>query len=296
MSTNTLSIVIPAHNEEAGLGAVLEGLADADLPGLLEILVVDDGSEDTTGAVAESACQRLPVKVIRHSVNRGYGASLKTGIRAAQGEIVLMMDADGQHSPEDAKNIIHALASDDDMVVGLRGSGSARDAWRKPGKWVLGKLANYLSRTHIPDLNSGLRAVRRTVISKYLHLLPDGYSASTTSTMALIKRGYAIRWEPITALPRAGGASSVRQMHDGLGVILLMIRLIALFDPLRVFLPTGALFFTGGVISGIYYFFYGSFGGGVSVGSLLLLLTGLLLFFFGIVADQISALRLEKYE
>jgi glycosyltransferase involved in cell wall biosynthesis len=170
--TPSTSLIIPAFNESEGLPQVLRDLSQTDIPGLLEILIVDDGSGDDTGRVAESYGDQLPVRVIRHPVNRGYGASLKTGIRAAQGDVVVTMDADGQHTPEDAVRVIAALEAGRDMAVGLRDSTSARDAWRQPGKWVLGKLANYLSRTRIPDLNSGLRAIRRDVILKYLHLLP----------------------------------------------------------------------------------------------------------------------------
>ena len=296
MNSSTVSLILPAYNESEGLPLVLQNLSQVDFPRLLEIVVVDDASEDESGRIAESYGDRLPIRVIRHSANRGYGAALKTGIRAAQGDVVVTMDADGQHVTEDMLRVTAALGEHEDMVVGLRSPDSAQSTWRRPGKWVLGKLANYLTRTRIPDLNSGLRAIRREVILKYLHLLPDGFSASTTSTIALIKRGYAIAWEPITAQQRTGGNSRVRQMQDGFGIVLLMIRLIALFDPLRVFLPAGAILFTGGMTSGMYYFFYGSYGGGISVGSLLLLLTSFLLFFFGIVADQISALRLEKYE
>jgi glycosyltransferase involved in cell wall biosynthesis len=291
---SSVSIVIPAYNDALGLAGVLESLAGTAMPRLREIVVVDDGSTDGTEQVGASWQDRLPIRLIRHPVNRGYGAALKTGIRAASGDIAVTMDADGQHTPEDAMRLLDHLKGYD-MVVGERARSSYRDSTRLPGKWALGRLANYLAGRRIPDLNCGLRVFRREVMLKYLHLLPDGFSASTTSTIALLKRGYAVSWIPITVRPRVG-ASSVRQIRDGFGTVLLMIRLIALFDPLRVFLPAGGVIFTGGMVSGVYYFFYGSYGGGVSVGSLLLLLTGMLLFFFGIVADQISALRLERYE
>lgn len=299
MDTNTVStasftIVIPAFNEADGLAQVLNGLAREVDHRCLEVLVVDDGSMDGTGQTAEEFTGTLPIRVIRHPVNRGYGAALKTGIRQARGEIVITMDADGQHDPRDIAALVERM-TDHDMVVGARTPESHRESSRRAGKWVIDRLANFLTRIHIPDVNSGLRAFRRETIRKYLHLLPDGFSASTTSTIALLKRGYGVAWVPITTRRRTG-TSSVRQLRDGFGTILLMIRLIALFDPLRVFLPAGAFVFVAGLISSVYYFFYGSYGGGVSTGSLLLLLTGILLFFFGILADQVAALRLERYE
>ncbi|MBI4551943.1 MAG: glycosyltransferase family 2 protein [Candidatus Latescibacteria bacterium] len=290
----SFSIVIPAFNEADGLVQVLGELAHAVDDRCLEVLVVDDGSTDGTGTTAEGFTGSLPVRVIHHPVNRGYGAALKTGIRAALGEIVVTMDADGQHDPRDLAALIERTV-DHDMVVGVRTRDSHRESSRRAGKWFINRLADFLTRTRIPDVNSGLRAFRRETILKYLHLLPDGFSASTTSTIALTKRGCAVAWVPITTRRRTG-TSRVRQVRDGFGAILLMTRLITLFDPLRVFFPAGAGMFVAGLLSGVYYFFYGSYGGGVSTGSLLLLLTGLLLFFFGLLADQIAALRLERYE
>lgn len=290
----SLSIVIPAFNEADGLGQVLDELSRAANDRCLEVLVVDDGSTDGTGRTAEGFAGVLPVRVISHPMTRGYGAALKTGIRAARGEIVVTMDADGQHDPRDLAALIEQMA-DHDMVVGARTRNSHRESSRRAGKWVITWLADFLTRTRIPDVNSGLRAFRRETIVKYLHLLPDGFSASTTSTIALLKRGYRIAWVPITTRRRTG-TSRVRQVRDGFGTILIMTRLITLFDPLRVFLSAGAGMFAAGLLSGVYYLFYGSYGGGVSTGSLLLLLTGLLLFFFGLLADQVAALRLERYE
>jgi hypothetical protein len=182
-----------------------------------------------------------------------------------------------------------------DMVIGERGRSSFQHRRRRPGKWLLGMLARFLTGRRIPDLNSGLRAMRRDMITRYLHLLPDGFSASTTMTIAALKRGRPVVWVPITAGSPLGD-SQVHVLRDGFGTVLLILRLITLFDPLRIFLPAAALFLITGFISGVYYFFYGSYGGGVSVGSLLLLVTGMLLFFSGLLADQIAALRLERYE
>jgi glycosyltransferase involved in cell wall biosynthesis len=293
-STAPATIVVPAYNEAEGLPEVLAGLIHARGERPWEILVIDDGSTDATSAAAEQLREKR-VQVIRHPVNRGYGAALRTGIRAATHPIVVTFDADGQHDPADVERLIAALG-DAAMVVGARKRGSHRDWPRAPGKAVLGVTSNFLVGQRIPDLNSGLRVFRREVIMKYLHLLPDGFSASTTSTIALLKRGHAVAWVPIRTRVRTG-RSMVRPWRHGPGALLLALRLITLFDPLRVFLPPALLLMGGGTLTGAYYFVYAPSGiGGVSTGSLLLYLTGVILFFSGLLADQLSALRLERYE
>lgn len=284
-----ISVVIPAFNEAHAIGeTVAELKATLDVLSLdHEILVVDDGSSDGTGDVAESrGCT-----VIRHRSNRGYGASLKTGIKAASKAIVLFYDADGQFDPEDLKRLLEGLASAD-MAAGVRGRGSHRPIERRPGKWILKVVADYLSRTNIPDLNCGYRAVRRGAILPYLHLLPDGFSASTTTTILFLKKGLGIEWVPVT-IRRAKTKSSVRIFRDGFDTILLILRLITLFDPLRIYLPASALCVVTAVIWGTRYVLRGQ---GLSLASMLLLITAVLLFFFGLLADQVSALRLGGLE
>lgn len=289
-----VTVVIPAFNEAAGLAGVLAGLLHARGERTWEILVIDDGSTDGTGEVAARFVEE-GVSVLRHPANRGYGAALKTGIRAAAHAVVVTLDADGQHDPADVARLAAALG-EAALAVGARGRDSHRDWLRTPGKAFLGMTANFLTGQRIPDLNSGLRAFRREAIGKYLHLLPDGFSASTTSTIALLKRGHAVTWVPIRTRARIG-RSTVRQWRHGPTVLLLALRLVTLFDPLRVFLPPALLLMVGGSCTGVYYFFNDRTGiGGVSTGSLLLFLTGVILFFSGLLADQLSALRLERYE
>ena len=293
MRPETVSIIIPAYNVEGSIGATLSGLRD--WRDRAEIIVVDDGSSDCTGDIAKQAS----VRVIRHMHNKGQGAALKTGIRAASGEIVVMMDADGEHSATQIAALLDAF-DDNDMVVGARGKGSNAPLLRRPGKWVLAKVANYLAQTKIPDLNSGFRAVRKDVALRFLHILPNGFSFSTTLTLALFKAGYNTAYVPITTKPRVG-KSTVNPLTDGFGAIMLIIRIIALFDPIRVFVPTSFALFLVGLVywiaSGIFRFnahiepaFH------IPTGALMMIVSAVIVFMFGILADQVSAIRREKYE
>ena len=281
-----VTVIIPAFNEAASINKVVSDLVGAALPFIAEIIVIDDGSSDETGRLAEIAGARL----VRHRQNRGYGAALKSGIRAAQTEFVLTYDADGQHRPDQLAALwtAHEAA---DMVVGARQALLHSPLWRMPGKWLLNLMANYLMRRRIPDLNSGLRLMRREVISRYLHLCPNGFSFSTTSTLALLSRGYDVAFTPITVAPRAG--RSTVSLRAGLDTIVLILRIAALFEPLRIFVPASLLSCLAGVLWGIPYALAGR---GVSVGALLAIVTGILLFGLGILSDQISQLRLERYE
>ncbi|MBM3127661.1 MAG: glycosyltransferase family 2 protein [Chloroflexi bacterium] len=288
-----ISIIIPAYNVEASIGNVLEGLrAWRDRA---EIIVIDDGSPDRTAEIAE----RAGVRVIRHRVNKGYGAALKTGIRAASGDIVVMMDSDGEHNAAHIQRLIDAMA-DNEMVVGARGKGSHAPLLRRPGKWILSKVANYLAETNIPDLNSGFRAFRKEVAKLFLRILPNGFSFTTTLTLALFKEGYNIAYVPITTTPRVG-TSTVNPIRDGINTLLLIIRIIALFDPIKVFLPTSIALFLLGVVywigSGIFRYTSGitpAFH--IPTGAMLVMLSSVIVFMFGILADQVSAIRREKYE
>ena len=281
-----VSIIIPAYNEAAGLPRVLEGLREWADRGA-EIIVVDDGSTDGTGDLARKAGAR----VIRHRSNKGYGASLKAGVRAAQGEVIVTMDSDGQHSPADVQRLLDEL-HDSDMAVGLRGKGSHTPSLRKPGKWLLARVANYLAATNIPDLNSGFRAIRVETLKPFLHILPNGFSFSTTLTLALFKEGYNIAYVPITTSPRTG-KSSVKPLRDGFNTILLIIRTIALFDPLRVFVPITVLL----SLVGLGYWILDSallHRPNIPSGAVILLVSAVVIFMFGILADQVSALRRDR--
>jgi glycosyltransferase involved in cell wall biosynthesis len=288
-----ISIIIPAGNEEASVGSVLEGLRE--WRDRAEIIVVSDGSTDRTSEIAEHA----GVRVIRHRVNKGYGAALKTGIRAASGDIIVMMDADGEHDAGQIQSLIDAMG-DNDMVVGARGKDSHTPLIRRPGKWLLSKVANYLAQANIPDLNSGFRAVRQDVVKLFLHILPNGFSFTTTLTLALFKEGYNTAYVPITTTRRVG-KSTVNPIRDGINTLMLIIRIIALFDPIKVFLPTSIALFLLGVAywigSGIFrYALHIEPAFHIPTGAMLVMVSSVIVFMFGIIADQISAIRREKYE
>lgn len=282
--TNTpdVTIIIPAHNEEEGISDVITQLKA--LSGNYEILVVDDGSTDNTHKLASET----GVKVIRHPYNKGYGAALKTGIRNAKADIVLFMDADGQHKPSDIEKLIPYIGGYD-MVVGARTKKSKISLLRRPGKKILSVTANFLAGMKIPDLNSGFRALKKNVAMEFMHILPNSFSFSTTITLALVNSGYSVKYVSIEALERVG-TSKIKPFRDGFRFIILIIRTVVLFNPLKVFLPVSAILFIVGffeLIREIIVYF------DVWTTPILLILSAILIFFFGILADQISSLRRE---
>lgn len=281
------SIIVPVFNEEQGLPEVLESLIK--LFPLEEIIVVDDGSTDKTN---EIACRFNSVKVIRHDRNYGYGAALKTGINHASTEKLVFFDADGQHDAGNIKNFI-GLLKECDLAAGERLNDMSISGIRLPGKFILKILVNFLAKTKIKDINCGFRAVRKSIIKRYLFLLPDGFSFSTTTILLFLKRKYRVKFIPIQAKRRTG-KSSVNQFRDGYNTLLLIIRLIALFDPLRIFMPAGFFFIVWGLVYGIYKII--TVGFGLPAGALALLITGFIGFLLGIICDQISSLRLERLE
>jgi glycosyltransferase involved in cell wall biosynthesis len=286
MEPSSVSVVVPAFNEEAGVGEVIRGLTRA-LPAV-EIIVVDDASTDNTAATAEAAGAR----VIRHEKNRGYGAALKTGTRATSRDCVLFCDADGQHSVTDVAMLIEKMG-DFDATIGLRGTDSHSALARRPGKWVLVAFGNYLLGEKIRDLNCGLRIFRRDVLMRYLHLMPDGFSFSTTSTFAMIKTGQHIQFVTVKISQRIG-TSCVRQVRDGFGTLMLMLRLTVLFDPLKVFLHVSGILFLLSVTSAIFDVVASKAGLGDT--TVLLSIATLIIFMFGLLCDQVSAIRREEHE
>jgi glycosyltransferase involved in cell wall biosynthesis len=233
-----LSVVIPAYNE-AGVVAevvqsVIQCLTDAEIPH--EVIVVDDGSTDGTS----EAAARTTARVIRHRSNRGYGASLKTGIHAARYRAICITDADGTYPVSQIPALYQAFASAD-MVVGARTGASVAIPWiRRPAKWVLNRLANYVTATHIPDLNSGLRIFDREIARQYFHILSDQFSFTTTITMAMMCDKYAVKYLPINYAIRRGRSKIVP--WDAASFMILILRVAMLFRPLRVFVPCAFLF------------------------------------------------------
>lgn len=284
-----ISVIIPAYNEEEGIGETVRRLKAA-YPEV-EILVVDDGSSDATVA---RAMETPGVQIVSHPRNRGYGAALKTGIRRCKGTYVAWYDADGQHRPEDLRRVVlPVLEGRHDLVIGVRGRDSASQADRVVGKLILKWVAEGLSGERIPDLNSGLRCFRREMLIRYLHLLPDGFSASTTSTLLAIKRGYRVGHEPIRTLDRVGD-STVKVLNDGLSTLRLILRLIVLFEAFKVFGILGISLIVPGFVYGLAVALL--YGRGVPTLAGTAVLAGLLTLFIGIVADQVAELRKERFE
>jgi glycosyltransferase involved in cell wall biosynthesis len=281
-----LTIVIPAYNEERSIAAVIDSIRSKKYPFVREIVVVDDGSVDRTFQLALESGAR----VIRHRRNSGNAQAIKTGIRASETEFVMVFDADGQHSAEDIPRLWERAAQND-MVVGMRKGLIHSKLWRMPGKWLLWIMASYLVGHHIPDLNSGLRVMRKSQVMKYIHLCPAGFSFHTTMTMVMFCRGYAVEYIPIRVSQRTG-KSSVNAV-TGLDTIVLILRMATLFNPLRIFLPLSCLLWLMGFLWGLPIVLARR---GVSVGAVLSILTGMVFFAFGLIGDQVSQIRLEEFE
>jgi glycosyltransferase involved in cell wall biosynthesis len=279
----TVSVVVPAYNESASIGSLVSALQLAG--SWREIIVVDDGSSDDTGALAVSAGAR----VIRHPYNKGNGAAVKTGIRNAGGTFVLILDADGQHRPADAARLVAKLA-EYDLVVGARSSATQAGVARRAGNAALNAIASYLTGQRIPDLTSGFRAARRECLLEFLHLLPNGFSTPTTTTLAFIKAGYSVWFEPIDAAVR-GGTSKISFGADGVQFFVILLKVITIFSPMRVFLPLSAASFTAGGAYAVWTILTQSH---VTNSSVLLILLSVIIFLVGLVSEQISMLRFES--
>jgi glycosyltransferase involved in cell wall biosynthesis len=285
-----LSVVVPVFNEGEAVHETMAKLKELSRTHNWEVIIVDDGSTDDTVYQVSKHIDGSNMQLLRHHYNRGYGAALKTGIRRACAPYVATMDSDGQHDPHELLKLL-PYASDFDLAVGHRTKLLHSHLWRMPGKWFLGWLANYLTRQSIPDLNSGMRLFRREVILKYLHLCSDRFSFSTTSTLIFFNRGYQVTYVPIEIYPRKG--KSTVKLSTGFETIILILRIMILFEPLRIFVPLSVIFGGLGILWAIPYAIQQR---GISVGALLLIITGLLTFMLGLLSDQIAAIRKERFE
>lgn len=279
------TVIVPAFNEAPAIGAFLTALAHEGP--WREILVVDDGSTDATGAEAE----RAGARVLRHPYNKGNGAAVKTGIRHATGEYVLIIDGDGQHAPADAPRLVARLG-EYDLVVGARSSSTQASGTRLLGNSALNGLASYLTGRAIPDLTSGFRGARRSCLREFLHLIPNGFSTPTTTTLAFIKAGYNVAFEPVDARPRTGH-SKIKVGRDGVKFLLIVLRVVTVFSPLRVFVPISAVAFALGVGYGLWTVASQS---KIPNGAVLLLMFSVIVFLVGLVSEQIALLRLQGRE
>ena len=277
-----VSVVIPAFNEEEGIAAVIEGIR-ARSP-WREVIVVDDGSTDGTAERASAAGAR----VVRHPYNKGNGASIKTGVRQAKGDVVLLMDADGQHDPDDAPSLIAPIGIHD-MVIGAR---AARDqaATRALGNAVFKAVASWLTDRPIPDLTCGYRAAKRERLLEILHLLPNGFSYPTTSCLAFLKAGLNVAFTPIKARRRVG-RSKIRVVRDGTRFLLIIFKIVTLYSPLKIFFPLSAASFLAGSAYGVWNV---SAHGKIPMGAALLIQLAVVIFLFGLISEQIASAQERK--
>jgi len=285
-----LTVLIPAYNEEAALAATLQGLrAEPALRGA-RIIVIDDGSRDATARVASEQ----GATVLCNRTNRGYGAALKRGALAADTGLVAWFDADGQHRAADLAGMLERMAAEDaDVVIGARTRASHAVRRRGPGKALLKLAAQVAAGAKIPDINCGLRLFRRVLLARYLHLLPDGFSASTTSTLVFLKRKYRVAFHPVQVRERTG-TSTVKQLRDGLRTLHTILRTLVLFSALRAFGTLAALLVLLGLGYGVPVALLQGLGFPV-LGELLVVL-GVQVFCLGVICDQITALRMERLE
>ena len=252
-----------------------------------EVLVIDDGSSDDTAGVAAAQGAR----VVRHPYNKGNGAAVKSGLRAARGAVVLIIDADGQHQPEDIERVL-AGVGEYDLVVGARTLGAARGVLRDLGNGFFNRLASYLVGREIPDLTSGFRAMRHSLIMEFIHLLPNGYSSPTTGTLSFIKAGYNVQFVPIRAR-KASGKSQIKLVKDGTKFLVIIFRIITLFSPMKVFLPLSGVLFLLGLAYGLSNFVLAA-DHRIPNGAVILLMSSIFVFLFGLISEQIAAMRFEN--
>jgi glycosyltransferase involved in cell wall biosynthesis len=279
-----ISIIIPVFNEAEVIGHVLDELVQ--LPLDHEIVVVDDGSTDGTSDVVR---QWNEVRVIQHAYNLGNGAAVKTGIRAARGSVIVMMDGDGQHKPKDIPRLLECLPIYD-MVVGARSRDSETELHRDVANRFYSSIASYLVGRRVVDLTSGFRALKAPIAKRFVYLLPNGFSYPTTLTLALFRSGHTVRYVPILAKARIG-RSKIKLLADGAGFLLTLARIGTLFVPLRIFLPVATSLFGTGVLYGLYLL---TFHRRFSNMAVLLILAGIMLFMLGLISEQIALLRMMQ--
>ena len=281
---SSFSIVIPAKNEAGAIGKAVAGARER-YPDA-EIIVVDDGSTDDTADVAEAA----GATVVRHPESLGNGAAVKSGARAASGDVIGFMDGDGQHDAAEFEPLLAKLDSGYDMVIGARDAGSHANVGRLYANGVYNVVASWLTGRRIPDLTSGFRVARTALFKKFLYLLPNGFSYPTTITMAFLRSGYPISFEPIPVAKRVG-KSHIRPIRDGMRFMIIIFKIATLYSPLKIFLPIAAGFLATG--AGWYAYTYSTMGRFTNM-SMLLFSAAVIVFLIGLISEQITALTYSK--
>jgi glycosyltransferase involved in cell wall biosynthesis len=284
-----LSVVVPIYNEASSLSVLLADLVPYCHDQKWELILVDDGSNDNTPMILKEYEGYSGVKIIHHKVNRGYGGALKTGILKAATQYTVTLDADGQHELSDINELLKfTLDNDADLVVGNRGKQGHSGLYRKLGKWIIRKFAALLMPINISDLNSGFKLYRTELVQRYLALCPDSMAFSDVITLVFIKKRHLVLEHLITIKKRSAGKSTITSF-TAIQTIMEIINIVMMFNPLRIFLPLSVFCIGFGFAWGIPIMLHAR---GVSVGAMLAIVTGLLFFFIGLVAEQLSAMRM----
>lgn len=286
MNNLNVSVIIPTYNESQAIGQVVTQIRSIHPD--FQVIVVDDGSTDGTASAARDA----GAMVMRHPYNIGNGAAVKTGIRAATGNILMFMDGDGQHDPKQIKRLLEHIP-EYDMVVGARPI-AQQASWRRAiGNKIYNWLASYVAKFPIKDLTSGFRAVKAEIAEKLLYLLPNSYSYPTTLTLGVLRNGMSVKYVPINVQTRQSGKSQIRLFKDGVRFFMIITKICTLYSPFRVFLPVSFLMFLLGAIN--YSYTYFAFRRFTNM-SALLFIASLLIFMLGLISEQICQMRFERSE
>jgi glycosyltransferase involved in cell wall biosynthesis len=278
-----VSVILPARDEAASLRTLLPRIRALELRG--EIIVVDDGSTDDTAKVAAGE----GAKVVHHPYGMGNGAAVKSGTRAATGDIIVLMDADGQHDPADIPRLLAKLGEGFDMVIGARSAGSQASVGRLAANTLYNRVASWMTGQTIADLTSGFRVVRAEKFREFLHLFPNGFSYPTTVTMAFFRSGYPVAYLPIKASTRIG-TSHIKPIRDGVRFLLIIFRIGTLYSPLKLFLPISLAFFLAG--AGHYVQTFITTGRFTNMSALMLSIS-VIVFLIGLVSEQITQLMYQ---
>jgi glycosyltransferase involved in cell wall biosynthesis len=284
---NTISIIIPSRNEAAGLKILLPKICEI-IPEA-KVIIVNDGSQDDTVTI----CREYQVEILSHPYPKGNGSAIKTGARAAKGDVLMFMDADGQHQAEDIPRLLEEFNKGYDMVVGARQTGSQAGLHRAVANDIFSRFASWMVMQPIADLTSGFRVVRASKFRQFLYLLPNGFSYPTTITMSFFRAGYSVAYVPIHSPHRNSGRSHIHPLKDGLRFLLIIIKVGTLFSPQKLFLPISAGFFTTGLA---YYLYTYLSSGRFTNMSALLFISAIFTFLIGIVSEQISALHYKNID
>jgi glycosyltransferase involved in cell wall biosynthesis len=286
MNRSDISIIIPAYNESETIGNIIKNIKA--LYPESEVIVVNDGSRDNTAEAARDA----GAIVYSHPYNIGNGAAIKSGIRIASGEILVFMDGDGQHNPEDIHRMLEYFP-EYDMVVGARSKGDQVSMFRRIGNSVLNWLAGYVAKFRVQDLTSGFRAIKAEIAYNLLYLLPNTYSYPTTITLGVLRSGRSLKYVPIDINRRERGSSNISIFRDGIRFFMIITKICALYSPFRIFLPISFLIF----LVGLSYYMYTYFTSGRFTNmSALLFTTSILVFLMGLISEQITQMRYERSE